>query len=308
MFAKTQQPAAGPITCPLCQHQRAHPLLCKFGHWMYQCDHCLVVFTHPMLTQDDTLDRYSTNWFEQEYLPSYGIDPRQPDLCHVAAVHGPMLRSLERFRRTNHLLDIGAGAGLFLALAQQHGWHVAGVEIAAYGPRYAAQQFGLTIHHGTIDDAHLPAEQFDVVMLQDTIEHVTNPRALLREVHRLLRPGGALIISTPNFHSLGRRLLGSRWALISPAEHVHLFCIETLDHALTSAGFAVFQLTSDANINPNLIHGGWSPISEAIKMLLQTIRQSSWARLLPRLALGDELHAVAIKRPVTTGPTRSYAR
>jgi 2-polyprenyl-3-methyl-5-hydroxy-6-metoxy-1,4-benzoquinol methylase len=160
-----------------------------------------------MLTQDDTLDRYSQSWFEQEYLPSYGIDPQNPSLTHLAARYNEELGPANLFRQTNRLLDVGAGAGLFLASARAAGWDVEGVEIAGYGPVYAQKHFDLHIVHGTLHDAQFPDDHFDIVMLQDTIEHVSDPLELLTEVCRVLRPGGGVILSTPNVDSLVRRVL-----------------------------------------------------------------------------------------------------
>jgi 2-polyprenyl-3-methyl-5-hydroxy-6-metoxy-1,4-benzoquinol methylase len=266
---------------------------------MFRCRNCQVVFTYPMLRQDDTLDRYSPQWFEREYLPSYGIDPHSPSLDHLSARYQAELAPAERFRQSGRLLDVGAGAGLFLYSARAAGWQVSGVEIADFGPRYARQYFGLDIVHGTIQDARFPGDHFDVVMLQDTIEHVTDPRGLLAEAHRVLRPGGAVILSTPNFDSLARRLIGKQWALISPAEHVHLFNKAALVWLLKAAAFQPAWLESDANINPNLVHQR-TPLRTTIaqKVLVRAQKQSV-RPLLCRYALGDEIHAVGVKAAAT---------
>src|SRR5262249_56816817 len=106
----------------------------KFSLQMFQCRNCEVVFTFPMIAQNDALARYSQHWFEQEYLPSFGIDPYHPSLTHLSARYQAELAPLERFSQFGRLLDIGAGAGLFLATARAAGWQVEGVEVASYGP------------------------------------------------------------------------------------------------------------------------------------------------------------------------------
>ena len=248
-----------------------------------------------MLSQDATLSRYSQEWFEQEYLPSYGIDPQQPSIAPLAGRYHHELAPLERFRQNGRLLDVGAGAGLFLAAAQATGWDVAGVEIAEYGSIYARKYFGLSIYHGTLAQAKFPDNYFDVVMLQDTIEHVSDPRGLLQEVCRIVRPGGATVLTTPNFDSLSRHLIGCQWALISPAEHVHLFNRQSLRYVLETTGFILYALVSDANTNLNLIHGPKNLPIKISQKLLQLTSKSLTSSLLYKLVLGDELHAVAVK-------------
>jgi 2-polyprenyl-3-methyl-5-hydroxy-6-metoxy-1,4-benzoquinol methylase len=248
-----------------------------------------------MISQSDALVRYSQQWFEQEYLPSYGIDPQHPSLAHLSARHGAELAPLNLFRKTGRVLDVGAGAGLFLASARSAGWEVAGVEIVEYGPVYAKRHFDIDIMCGTLQDSNFPSGHFDVVMLQDTIEHVLDPRGLLEEVHRILRPGGAVILSTPNFDSLSRRLFGKRWALISPAEHVHLFTLRSLLWLLTATNFRPFRLETNVNISPGLVHGAVSPALRLIQTMLHQVKKPSLKPLLHKFSLGDEIHSIAIK-------------
>jgi SAM-dependent methyltransferase len=249
-----------------------------------------------MIPQARALERYSPRWFEQDYLPAYGVDPHQPNLAHLAQRHHAELSPAYLFRYLNRLLDVGAGAGLFLASARAAGWQVEGVEIAEYGPVYARQHFGLDLIHGTIHEASFPDAYFDVVMLQDTIEHVTDPREVLEEINRILRPGGAAILSTPNFDSLGRRLLGTAWALMNPIEHLHLFNMQAMCRLSEIAGFAPYQLESDSFVNPNFVHGERSAYVRAVQQLISQTNRPSIRPLLYKLSLGDKINAVIVKQ------------
>jgi 2-polyprenyl-3-methyl-5-hydroxy-6-metoxy-1,4-benzoquinol methylase len=248
-----------------------------------------------MVSQADTLGRYSQQWFEQEYLPSYGIDPQQPSLAHLSARYSAELAPLELFRKLGRVLDVGAGAGLFLASARLAGWEVAGVEIAEYGPLYAKRHFDLAIVKGTLEDANFPPEHFDVVMLQDTLEHVLNPHSLLTQVYHVLRPGGAVILSTPNYDSLSRRILGKCWALISPAEHVHLFTLKSLLWLLTATKYRPYRLETDANITLGLVHGSITRSIRLRQQLLEVAKNPTLKPLLYKYSLGDEIHSIAVK-------------
>ena len=99
------------------------------------------------------------------------------------------------------LLDVGCGTGGFLKeLCRDSKWQAVGVDISERALETARQQ-GLTVQCGELDSLHLPAASFDVVTLWEVIEHVPNPRGMLLEIHRLLKPAGVLLMSTPNSES-----------------------------------------------------------------------------------------------------------
>jgi SAM-dependent methyltransferase len=72
----------------------------------------------------------------------------------------------------------------------------------------------------------------------DVIEHLFDPRAVLTAIARALVPGGLLAVSTPNFESASRRLLGVDWAVLSPLEHVYYFTEDSLGRLLEATGFS----------------------------------------------------------------------
>jgi len=119
---------------------------------------------------EEILQRYSKHWFEREYLPSYGIDPEHPVLDSLANRYGSELAALVPFYKDGAVLDVGAGAGLFLSQAKKQNWNVRGVEISSYGPIYAKEHFDIDIFQGSLFEAKFPDDYFDVVVLQDTIE------------------------------------------------------------------------------------------------------------------------------------------
>jgi hypothetical protein len=83
----------------------------------------------------------------------------------------------------------------------------------------------------------LGREEFHAAAMFDTIEHLVEPRAVLESIARALVPGGLLIVSTPNFGSVSRYLLGVSWAVLSPLEHMYYFEERTLDRLIETCGF-----------------------------------------------------------------------
>jgi SAM-dependent methyltransferase len=142
------------------------------------------------------------------------------------------------------LLDVGCATGIFLDGMRRLGWHVAGVEPSSSAVAYARVRFDLDIFAGRLEDAHYPAASFDVVTLWDVLEHVHEPRVVLAEIARILRPGGLLVLSLPNPDSLEARLLGSHWLGWDLPRHLNLFRPMFLQRHLANAGFRTKRIES----------------------------------------------------------------
>jgi SAM-dependent methyltransferase len=108
------------------------------------------------------------------------------------------------------LLDVGCSRGHFLEAARALGFAAEGVEPAA-GVAAEARAAGLEVHTGRLEEQRFPDGRFDAVTLFEVIEHLPEPRPLLAECRRILRPGGILLLSTGNAASWTARAMGARW-------------------------------------------------------------------------------------------------
>ncbi len=139
--------------------------------------------------------------------------------------------------RQGRLLDVGCSTGLFLHEMAGAGWEVAGVEPVKGAAMYARERFGLEIFSGALHEAiHVP-DSFDVLTFWDVLEHTFSPRNTLQIAAELLRPGGYLFASVPNWDSFNRRWFGQHWQGLDPPRHLYVFTRETLTALLHRAGF-----------------------------------------------------------------------
>lgn len=145
------------------------------------------------------------------------------------------LADLARYAAPGRLLDVGCHTGIFLDVARRAGWQTWGVEPSRWSAERARAR-GLEVIHGTLADARLPAEFFDVVTMWDVIEHLAEPYEELVRARTLLRPGGLLALSTMNVEAWFPRLLGRRWPWYMQM-HLYYFTPRTLQRMLERAGF-----------------------------------------------------------------------
>jgi SAM-dependent methyltransferase len=141
-------------------------------------------------------------------------------------------------RRPGRLLDVGCGTGHFLAAMRRCGWQVDGEDMTPAAVRIARGRHGLNIFEGTLEEAAYPDESFDAVTLWNVIEHVPDPPATIREVARILKPDGLIVMGTPNVDAFDARIFGELWALWEAPRHFNVFSPKTLSRVLTEAGYS----------------------------------------------------------------------
>jgi 2-polyprenyl-3-methyl-5-hydroxy-6-metoxy-1,4-benzoquinol methylase len=148
------------------------------------------------------------------------------------------------FRQSNHLLDLGFGSAAFMRAAAKDGWEISGVEVSYSAIEHARQLGFQNIFRGDLTAAGYASGRFDVVVASEVLEHVSDPRLLLAEVARVLRPGGLLWASTPHACGLSFRLLRLDWSVVSPLEHLQLFSRAGMKTLLTMIGFSEVHLAT----------------------------------------------------------------
>lgn len=202
------------------------------------------------------------------------------------------------------VLDIGCGDGAFLKRAAQIGWEAWGVEPDA---KAAARLSGFKVLQGSLPNIPLPDASFDFITLSHVIEHLHDPVAALKEIHRLLKPGGKVWIATPNIESFGRRLFGVTWIGIQSPTHLVLFNRRAIRQAFASSGFqAVHFMPMHAQAKSyfgmsHCLKVGRNPFTESDNIPLKLRMLSLGADLLAAVmpTFREEIVVIA-QKPVQT--------
>lgn len=141
-------------------------------------------------------------------------------------------------RRGGRLLDVGCALGAFMAAARDRGYETVGVDVNPHAVERTGARFP-EVYLGSIEKLDLEPSSYDVVVMTDVIEHVNAPASFLQRARRLLKPGGHLLLTTPDTASLSCALMGRRWPHYK-LEHLFYFNERTMRHCLS--GFEVLEM------------------------------------------------------------------
>lgn len=225
--------------CYLCGHSRASVIGTLDEFQMMRCDTCTFSFINrrPVEMEADAIyDEYfsGSNADYGKCYEGYIRENKQKRdrKFHFNRFHKMVLKRLAKHAPGKKLLDIGCAAGFFLQDARDAGWEVTGIDIAKPALDFAKKELDLDVSYGRLVDKQYPDNSFDAITMFDLIEHLYTPLNELKEIHRILKPGGVVFIFTPNVSSIKQKILRGKWYAFKPREHNYYFSIKTLSMML----------------------------------------------------------------------------
>lgn len=244
------------VNCGICGASESEPIHQIRGFQIVRCVRCGCIYTNPRHVWDYSRSGITLpgklSMYQQYYWPKRKASADR------------FWKGAENFRQTGSLLEVGCGFGFFLNEARLHGWSVTGVEIAQDEAAWGRDHFELSIV-SVLDDMQLHEQQFDVVVLWDVIEHIPDVIPVLKRCYKLIRPGGVLVLKTPNADGLRMQpawwswvYLQFYWQLIYPAnplEHVYHFTPSLLSKTLQEHNFNVLKIDTEQSWQERIVVG-----------------------------------------------------
>jgi 2-polyprenyl-3-methyl-5-hydroxy-6-metoxy-1,4-benzoquinol methylase len=148
------------------------------------------------------------------------------------------LRLINSQSLKGNLLDIGAGTGDFLVVAKNNGWKITGIE-PGEKPKAIAVNKGVSFAN---DLSELENNSFDIITMWHVLEHVPNLEFQIKELKRLLKPNGTILIAVPNFNSFDANYYGKFWAAFDVPRHLWHFSKTAVDKLFSKENLQLIQV------------------------------------------------------------------
>lgn len=252
------------VACLICASP-ARPYCRKDSARYYGCQACNTLFQHPMPAAD-----VMAKYVDEEYATGAYQD-------YVRARNLKMLTFRSRARQIlarsgrGRLLDVGAACGYFVEAALEVGYDAYGLEISPVAISAAVETVRPRMKQGDVN--HLVGQQetpFDVMTAFDIIEHVFDPMAFLESLTPLIRPGGLLVLTTPDTGHALRYVMRKHWPMLQPLQHTVLFSRRSLEDALRGVGFTSVSIVPARKVlTADYLAGQVGTLSPAVDQVYQ---------------------------------------
>lgn len=217
--------------CLLCGSVRLSQRPAFQEAYLVSCLDCSFVFSQRKPTEEELM----------RYYQSY---PRDTALSPITrGRYLALIDYLEKYRKTNNLLDVGCGDGHFLEVAKDKGWKVYGTEFTDEAMSVGEKR-GIVMRKGRLKEISFEPKFFDVITSFEVLEHIDDPQDEAKAMYAALRSGGGCYITTPNFGSFSRVLFGPKWNVICYPEHLGYFGKKTLIGLFRSVGMPLVSMAT----------------------------------------------------------------
>jgi len=291
------------MNCPVCLNPSTAPVFAgsdnlfemtpqKFN--LQSCAVCHSLFLNPLPSPDEISGFYPSQYWWSVARPGFlkrleAIYRKIALRDHIHFIMGALSGS----PNGKSLLDIGCGSGTLIGLLKKRGLSVLGIDTSEEASQVAAHESEVRVIVGALEQSAFGNSLFDVVTMFHVIEHVTNPREVLGEVQRILKPGGVLIAQVPNIDSWQFRWFGAKWYGLDVPRHVIDYSQRSIVKLLEDTGFSVrrirqFNLRDNAPALVSSLVLRLDPLSRRIRLHHRNETESSvasWAKHLAYMFL-----------------------
>jgi len=280
----------------------------------HRCTDCNLIYQHPIPSQEEISVFYPASYSvysepERTLFSRRELQTLKETLGYQHLQVSQKRSFLERLLpakpvldvvpciEAGSVLDIGCGNGEYLLRLKSIGWKCQGVEFNDKALSICRSN-GLNVFHGDLISAKFDSESFDFVSAHHLIEHAPDPHELVSEISRITKPGGSVLIRTPNSESLGRSWFGTYWYDNDVPRHIFLYAEKNLRLLASEYGLRLDSLRKPVKTKLVLKSLDYKLDNRKIPSKKRKIRKYLSRLYIPVAKLsgrGDELFALFTK-------------
>lgn len=200
-----------------------------------ECNDCGLMYANPRRDSGDVVLERDDREYDFAAAHAQRFEKEQMQLRDTENTRA----LLDRLHPDRGLvIEVGSSTGFQLNAFRERGWDVLGVEPDSNAAALAREHLDIPVKNSILEKAEIPNNHAEAVVMLHVIEHIPDPIGTLREIFRVLKPGGHLVLETPRYDTLAFKLLGRRERSLSCNGHIYFFTTGSLRDVYTKAGFA----------------------------------------------------------------------
>ena len=277
------------VRCGICGANDYKEKLRKNGYKVVTCNKCGHIYVNPRLDFSTLNELYNENKISP--MPYY-----VENLAQDKKTFEQRLKLVEKYKKKGKLLDVGCAIGTFMNVAKERGWEVKGIDLNRSSVQ-KCKEAGLDVMCSAFEKHSFEKGSFDAIIMNDFLEHVPDPKEVLKTANGLLKKGGVILIVTPKIDSFMGKISGKKWLHLKPDEHIHFYNKKNLGRILKDAGFSPIVMKDMGRVRSlKTIVEKASTYGKAITRILKVFLPDSISKKVwINLNLHDEFGVVARK-------------
>lgn len=287
--------------CYLCQKTVPEVLFTKLGYHILRCKSCGLL----SLDFHGNYNSFLHSYYQKGYFTG---DKKVRAYANYAEDKPNIVKNarniLKKIKKTKpeagKLLDVGCAMGFFMEEAEKQGFETYGIEVSTYAASFSQKRFKDKIFIGAIEEFSGKRDSlfkfkgvfFDVIILSDLIEHVKDPISVLKDLKKVLKKDGIIVLQTGDTDSTWAAITGKNWHFYAPPQHLYFFSKKTLTEILEKAGFKVFKIEKEGkyvSLRYILHMTQYMNIPLLGDFLSQAIRNTALSRITVLIKLFDNM-------------------
>ena len=234
------------INCPVCNSSKNIEKFIKWGFIVTECQRCTHIYVKNQLK-----NKILKKLYNDSIVDSLQIKRRSKDKKLYIYWEKLYLKYIDFYlKKKNTVLDVGCGNGQFLDCVKKRKIpNYFGTEFSKNTKEFLTKKFGKRfLYNASIKDISKKKLKFDFVFYWGVLEHLKDPSNEMKNLKKILKPKGRVLILVPNFHSRAMKILGLATPTINPRSHLQFFTYESMNYLCNKNNFSLESIHQELPI------------------------------------------------------------